>query len=54
VIERTGANSFFSSGTVLREKDMDILGNERVIESGEMRVVSKSIISLHIYGLSYN
>jgi hypothetical protein len=34
VIERTGVDNFFSSGTVL-EIEMDLLENERVAESGE-------------------
>jgi hypothetical protein len=36
VIERTGADSFFSSGTVLRERERDgSVGNEIVAESDE-------------------
>jgi hypothetical protein len=40
VIERTGVDSFFSSGTVLRKRSGSVR-NERVAESGEMSVVPK-------------
>jgi hypothetical protein len=33
---------------------MDLLGNEIVVEGGEMRVVSKPTVSLHIYEHPYN
>jgi hypothetical protein len=45
----TGADSFFSSGTLLREKYGSLLGNERVAESEEIRVILKPTLSLHIY-----
>jgi hypothetical protein len=35
VIERTGADSFFSSGTLLREIYGSMLGNKKVAENGE-------------------
>jgi hypothetical protein len=31
----TDVDNFFSSRTVLRERDLNLLGNERVVESGE-------------------
>jgi hypothetical protein len=55
VIERADVDNFFSFGTVLREREMDLLGNKRVAESGKKsRIVSKSIVSLHIYERPYN
>jgi hypothetical protein len=38
---------------MLRERSGSF-GNERVAESGEMSVVPKPIVSLHIYGRPYN
>jgi hypothetical protein len=35
MIERTGVDIFFSSGTVLRERKMYLLENERVAENEE-------------------
>jgi hypothetical protein len=55
VIERTGIDSFFSSGTVLRERDMDLLGNERVAESGKNESSNKNnSIHAYIYERPYN
>jgi hypothetical protein len=47
VIKRTGIDS------VKRERSESV-GNKRVAENGEMSVVPKPTVSLHIYGcLSY-
>jgi hypothetical protein len=40
---------------VLRERErFGSVGNERVVESGEMSVVPKPTVSLHIYERQYN